>query len=146
MDDPTQTAPQKKTMPAWGGLVLLAIGIAVGAVGATTVVRTINLRHAYPRAVMTLMNVHVSHLKHAIYTGQCTAADSSAQLQRMDTLASTIQAAFKVRAGSPFMQAHAHLQHALDKARATPLASCQALRAALGPITDACESCHNKFH
>lgn len=145
MDDSTQSAAQKKTMPAWGGLVLLAIGIAAGAVGATTMVRTINLRHAYPRAVMTLMNVHVSQLKHAIYTGQCTVADSAAQLQRMNTLASTIQAAFKVPDGSPFMQAHAHLQQALDKARATPLASCQSLRAALGPINDACQSCHSKF-
>lgn len=132
-------------MPAWGGLVLLAIGIAAGAVGATTVVRTINLRHAYPRAVMTLMNVHVSHLKHAIYADQCTAADSTAQLQRMATLAGTIQAAFKVRDGSPFMQAHAKLVTALDKARAAPLASCQSLRAALDPINDACQSCHSKF-
>lgn len=145
MDESNPSVARKKSMPAWGGLLLLAIGIVAGAVGATTVVRTINLRHAYPRAVMTLMNVHASHLKHAIYTGQCTATDSAAQLQRMDTLAANIQAAFKAREGSPFMQAHAQLQQALDKARATPLPSCQALRAALDPITDACQNCHRQF-
>ncbi|MDN5924726.1 MAG: hypothetical protein L0H70_06975, partial [Xanthomonadales bacterium] len=76
MPDSTQVTPSRKTMPAWAGLVLLVIGGLLGAIGATMVVRTINLRHAYPRAVMTLMNSHVGALKNAIYHGQCSAAAS----------------------------------------------------------------------
>lgn len=145
MNDNAEPNPSRKTMPAWGGLVLLVIGGLAGAIGATTVVRTIGLRHAYPRAVMTLMNTHVSVLKKAVYQGKCAAADSTLQLQRLDTLASNIQTAFNVRDGSPFMQAEEQLQNALDKARATSLTDCPALRAALGPINDACEDCHTKF-
>ncbi|MDN5924949.1 MAG: cytochrome c, partial [Xanthomonadales bacterium] len=87
----------------------------------------------------------VGALKKAIYHGQSSAAASTIELQRMHTLADTIKPAFHARDDSPFMQAAAQLQHALTNADAAPRDSCSQLRAALSPITDACQSCHRKF-
>ncbi|HET6631771.1 MAG TPA: cytochrome C [Rhodanobacteraceae bacterium] len=138
-------APQRRSMPAIAGVVLLLLGLGIGAAAATMVVRTINLRHAYPRAVMTLMNTHASALKRDLYRHQCDAARSRQHLQRMAALADNIEPAFGTSGNKPFMKDAHQLQQALVQAGDAPLDRCRDLAAALQPVRHACDTCHQQF-
>lgn len=124
--------------------LLIALGLVIGVLGATFTISALHQRTPMPRAVMTLMGFHMSQLKHAVKSQQCDATAISNNLARLQSTAMDIPVAFK-GAEKPFLDAAGNLQTALHAANAATPTTCAALAAALGPVGDACESCHTKF-
>lgn len=125
-------------------LLLILLGLAIGAVGAGYAVNAWNARNPLPGAVMTVMDYHLESLEHAAKGGRCDAAASLAQLDRLKATAGDIPAAFP-GIEQHFLDAAERLSHALQTATQAAPADCAALTAALKPVGEACENCHQQY-
>jgi cytochrome c556 len=125
-------------------LLLLLLGLAVGAIAASFAGNALRQRDAYPRAVMDLMQHHIGTMGGAIRARQCDANASLGHLQRMQTFATEIGPAFP-DVDQPFHDAAAKLETALRGAVQAAPADCPALQAALKPVDEACEACHRQY-
>jgi cytochrome c556 len=125
-------------------LLLLLLGLAVGAIAASFAGNALRERDAYPRAVMDLMQHHVGTLRGAIRARQCDGTTTTGHLQRLQVIATEIGPAFP-DVDQPFRDGAAKLENALRVSAAAAPADCPALQAALKPIDDACDSCHRLY-
>jgi hypothetical protein len=124
-------------------LILLLIGLAVGALGAASAVNALRLRDAYPRGLMQVMQHHLAALREDASRGRCgtTAAPHLAVLRAM---AQEIPSAIYADAtpDAQFSEFHRRLRDALA---AGTFADCSAARASVASIGSACDACHRKF-
>lgn len=126
---------------------LILLGLAIGILGTVFTMRALRQRDPFPTAVMSVMAHHMGALGHAVKTQRCDAAQSREHLLRLQSTANDIPDAF-AGAEQPFMDAAGKLRSALQDASATSnagLGNCAALAAAIKPVGDACESCHQQF-
>ncbi len=128
-------------------VLLLILGLVIGAVGAFKVSNVLHMRDAYPRGVMSVMQHHLGTLGQSLRQGTCPAADSQLHLERLKAMQGDILPAFAGDVGSkPDFRQHARkLEAAVDAALAAAPADCPALDKAVSRIGGACKSCHQTY-
>lgn len=128
-------------------VLLLILGLVVGALGAVKVNNVLHMRNAYPNGVMSIMQHHLGTLAQSMRQGKCPAAATQLHLGRLKAMQPDILPAFAGDVGTkPDFQDHAHkLDSAIDAALAAAPADCPSLRKAVSKIGGACKSCHEKY-
>ena len=125
-------------------LLFVILCLAVGAMGATFALSALRQGTPFHDGVMAVMQHHMGALRANVRAEQCDAKVSAERLARLRLTAGDIREAFPgMDAG--FSKAGATLDTALDAAVAAAPASCDALAAALKPVGDACQSCHQQY-
>src|SRR5450432_3034008 len=101
-------------------LILLLLGIALGAAGGTITVNTLNRRDAYPRGVMNVMQHHLAMLRQGIQLNRCQAGTASPALAGLNGLAADLEQTFYPddTADTPFREYARRLREALAAATA----------------------------
>lgn len=125
-------------------LILLLLGIAVGAAGAASIVDAMNKRDAYARGVMNVMQHHLGSLRDGVRRGQC-GDQTAADLERLRTLASEIDSAVYPDdiPDAPFREYSGKLRDILQQ---TPdRADCPTLKTFAEKIGATCDECHRQY-
>ncbi len=125
-------------------VILIVIGLVVGAFGTHMLERTINARHAYPRAVMHMMAHHVGAMKNGIKNKQCNPDTTAEHLETMYVASRDIGAAFGTD-DKHFNELADKLHVSLQDASQNPPADCAALATALDTIGQHCSDCHMEY-
>jgi cytochrome c556 len=125
-------------------LLLIVLGLAIGAMGATFAISALRQGTPYHSGVMAVMQHHVGVLRANVRANQCEAKASVAHLVRLRQEAGDIGEAF-TGMETGFDQAAGRLTSALDGAIAAQPATCDALAAALKPVGEACSACHQQY-
>jgi cytochrome c556 len=125
-------------------LLLVILGLAMGAMGATFAISALRQGTPFHNGVMAVMQHHIGALRSNVRAKQCDAKGNAAHLTRLRETAGDIRDAFPDMEPA-FGQADDALLKSLDGALASAPASCEALVAALKPVGDACQSCHQQF-
>jgi cytochrome c556 len=125
-------------------LLLVILGLAVGAMGATFAISALRQGTPFHNGVMAVMQHHIGALRANVRAKQCDAKGNGAHLARMRETAGDIREAFPDMEPA-FIQADDGLLKSLDGALAAAPATCEALVAALKPVGDACQSCHQQY-
>jgi hypothetical protein len=125
-------------------LILLAIGLAIGAFATTSVLNTLGQRDAYPRGLMNVMQHHYGAVREDVQTNRCTT--SPAHIDALRWLSRDIESAMYPDGSvdPPFSEYGRRLSEALAAATAAG-ADCSALKSAVEKITAACDACHHQY-
>lgn len=124
--------------------LLIVLGLAIGIIGTVFGMNAIKQRNPFPHAVMVVMAHHVGDLRNAVKAQRCEATQNREQLGRLLTVSTDITAAFPgVEQG--FTDEALHLQNQIQAAVQAAPADCAALTAALKPVGETCQSCHQKY-
>ena len=125
-------------------VILLLIGLLVGAMGATVVVNTLRARDAYARGLMDVMQHHYSGLRESLRSGRCDATTSAHALAQLRALAPDVDTAIYADAtpDAPFREFSERFSTTLDAA--TP-ADCAALGPHVQRIGKVCDECHQQY-
>jgi len=128
-------------------ILLLVLGLVVGALAAVKVSNVLNLRDAYPRGVMFVMQHHLGTLAYSMREGKCPAAATQMHLDRIKAMQPEILQAFagNLAAKPDFRKHKQKLSDAVDAAIAAAPADCPALRKQVSQIGGACKSCHEVY-
>jgi len=123
-------------------IVLLLIGLAIGAIATANVVNALRQRDAYPRGLMNVLQHHYAALREDVRRNRCVQA-SSRDLAVLRLASEEISSA--VYAGdipdAPFREFDQRLHDALG----TTASTCSEAASALDRIHDACEACHRQY-
>jgi len=127
-------------------LVLLIIGIALGALTASTLINAVNRRAAYPRGVMQVMQHHFGTLRDAVRAGQCKGPSTALHADRLRSLADEVEPSVfaDATADPPFREYLLRLRAALDEMPSTD-GDCKALTPIIAKIGNACDECHRQY-
>lgn len=125
-------------------LLLVLLGLVVGAMGATFALSALRQGTPFHRGVMAVMQYHLGALRANVRAKQCDAKGALARLSRMRTMAGDIREAFPGM-DQPFYAAADRLGRTLDVAATSAPATCEALTQALAPVDEACQSCHRQY-
>jgi cytochrome c556 len=127
-------------------LVLLLIGLVVGALCTTALVNALNRKSAYPRAVMTIMGQQMRALDNSVKQSRCASTDLTPRLQILRFVANDIEPAFAdMKDEAQFGRYASDLRAAADAGLMTPPASCASAAAAISRLDKACDSCHRDY-
>ena len=127
-------------------LVLLLVGLAVGALCTVILVNTLRRGTAYPNAVMAVMGQQMKALDKSVKQSRCASADLTPRLQTLRFVANDIEPAFAdMQDEAQFGRYASDLRAAADAALMTPPASCTAAIAAISNLDKACDSCHRDY-
>jgi hypothetical protein len=125
-------------------LLLVILGLVVGAMGATFALSALRQGTPFHRGVMAVMQHHMGVLRSNVRARQCDAKVSAGHLSRMREAAGDLHEAFPDM-DAPFYEAAGHLGTALDGAAAAAPATCAALARAVAPVGEACQACHRQY-
>ncbi|HEY4091999.1 MAG TPA: cytochrome C [Luteibacter sp.] len=125
-------------------LLLVVLGLAVGAMGATIAMSALRQATPFHDGVMAVMQHHMGALRANVRAKQCDAKASAARFVRMRQEAGDIGEAFPGM-DTGFGHAAGALATALDGAVAAQPATCEALVTALKPVGEACSACHQRY-
>jgi len=123
-------------------IILLVLGVAIGAAGGISVVNTLRQRDAYPRGLMDVMQHHYAALRDGARHGRCESA--AAHLHLLHELSVEIGTAVYGEdiPDSPFREFESRLRDALV---APASGDCKALAPQLEKIGAACDDCHRQY-
>jgi cytochrome c556 len=124
--------------------LLILLGLVIGVIGTSQVMSALAARNPMPKAVMHTMGYHMGELKQAMKSQQCDVAKIQQHLLRLQSTATDIVPTFGI-ADQGFIDDANKLQTSLQQATVSAPATCAALAAALKPVGDACQSCHQKY-
>jgi len=127
-------------------LVLLVIGCALGALGATAVLRTLADRAAYARGVMQVMQHHYARLHDDLRARTCTSVDPVLEKAQLRALAEQIEPSVYADAiaDAPFREYTQHLRDALAQLP-DGASGCPVLVPVVARIGAACDECHRQY-
>ena len=125
-------------------LLLVLLGLVVGAMGATFALSALHQGTPFHRGVMAVMQHHMGILAANVRAKQCDAKASADHLSRMRQTAGDLREAFPDM-DAPFYEAAARLDTALAGAAAAAPATCEALARAVAPVGEACQACHRLY-
>ena len=125
-------------------LLLVILGLVVGAMGATFALSALHQGTPFHKGVMAVMQHHIGALRANVRAKQCDAKGSAAHLTRVREAAGDISEAFPDM-DAPFATAAARLVRATGDALASAPATCEALVTALKPVDEACKACHQQY-
>ncbi len=125
-------------------LVLLLLGIVIGATGGVMTANTLSRRDAYPRGAMNVMQHQLAILRHAAQPGQCDANATAAALVSLHAQAADLEPMFYPEAtpDAPFRE---YAQRLRDALAAASSADCSALAPGVEKIGVACDACHRQY-
>ena len=125
-------------------VILLTLGLAVGALAAFSVLNALSRRDAYPRGLMNVMQHHYAALRVAVRNGQCDGA--LAHVSALSALSRDIDSAMYPDAtpDAPFLEYERRLNDALSAAAGVG-PECKSVALAVERITSACDSCHHQY-
>ena len=125
-------------------VILLVLGLAVGALAASSVLNALGRRDAYPRGLMNVMQYHAGALRDTVRTGHCT--DATAHVSVLTVLSRDIDAAMYPDAtpDPPFLEYERRLNEALSAAAAAG-PECKAIAPSVERISAACDACHHQY-
>jgi cytochrome c556 len=128
-------------------LVLILVGLLVGAMGATVVVNTMRQRDAYARGLMDVMQHHYAGLRESLRARRCDASASAHAIAQMRAVGADIDTAIYPDAtpDAPFREYSARLTAALDAAAAASPVDCNALAPHVQVIGKVCDECHQQY-
>ncbi len=125
-------------------LILLALGLAVGVLAASSVLNAVARRDAYPAGLMNVMQHHYAALRETTRKGHCDGA--AAQVSVLSALSRDIDSAMYPDStpDEPFLEYEHRLNDALNEtAAAGP--ECKAVSPAVERIAAACDACHHQY-
>lgn len=125
-------------------LLLVILGLAIGAIGTTFALSALRQGTPYHKAVMAVMQHHMAALREDVRANRCEAKGAAAHLLRLREEAGDIGTAFPDM-DDGFRKATDRLTASLDSAIGSPIGDCAALSAALTPVGEACQSCHRQY-
>ncbi|HEX3895464.1 MAG TPA: hypothetical protein VHW73_04580 [Rudaea sp.] len=125
-------------------LILLAIGLAVGVIGAASVLNALGQRDAYPRGLMNVMQHHYTALREDLRGNRCTTAP--ADVGALGLLSRDVENAMYPdgSADPPFLEYEQRLDEGVTAAAAAGI-DCVMLKPAVDKITSACDACHRQY-
>ena len=127
-------------------LLLVLLGIILGAACSAYLVNALNRRSAYQDGVMTVMGHQMKPLSQSLKQNRCTPSDLMPHLQTLRLVANDIEPAFDSMQGdAQFGRYASDLRAAADAALAAPLTSCALAAAAMDKVDHACDSCHRDY-
>jgi hypothetical protein len=127
-------------------LILLLIGLVVGAALTLVGINALRKGTAYPNGVMAVMGAQMGALDKALKSNRCAATDLVPHLQTMRHLGNDLEPAFlPTEDDDRFIQHASTLRAALDAALAAPPADCAAAGVALERVANGCKACHRDF-
>lgn len=123
----------------------LILGLVIGAILASTAGQAFSRRHAWPRAVMNVMQHELGAARTASQTGRCTDPAMASAAAHLNLLAADIEAALL----APGAKDRVLSQYASDM-RATvakwdTTADCARQGEALTAVANACDACHRDY-
>jgi hypothetical protein len=124
--------------------ISILLGLVIGIIGTVSVMNTLHERNPLPHAVMSVMAHHAGALHTAVRAQRCDAVQTRQHLTRLLETQADISEAFP-GVDQPFLDEAAKLH---DKTRAALQASpadCAALAAAIKPVDEVCQSCHQQY-
>lgn len=133
------------TRPILTQAIVLLLGIALGAIGAVTIVKILRQRDAYPRGVMNVMQHRFAMLKQDIRRNRCDLKANAPALASLQEFAGDLEQVFYPEdpADAPFREHAQRLRDAL--AAAAVATNCPALRPTIDKIGAACDGCHREY-
>ena len=127
-------------------LVLVLVGLVVGALCTLIAVNAMHRGTAYPNAVMAMMGQQMKAMDKSVKASRCAATELSPRLQTLRLVANDIEPAFAGEHDEPqFGRYAADLRAAADAALMSPPATCAAASAVMSNLGKACDSCHRDF-
>ncbi|KZC18602.1 MULTISPECIES: cytochrome c [Rhodanobacter] len=124
--------------------LMILLGLVIGVIGTANVMNALAARNPMPKAVMETMGYHVGELKNAIKAKQCDPVKVQHHLARLESTASDITPVFGIDEKA-FTDDAAQLQERLHQAVQAAPASCAAVAAAIKPVGETCQSCHQQY-
>lgn len=128
-------------------IVLLLIGLLVGAMGAVVVVNTLRARDAYARGLMEVMQHHYGGLRESLRSRRCDATASAHAIAQLHALSADVDSAIYPDAtpDAPFREFSTRLASTLDAAATAAPADCAALTPHVQSIGKVCDECHQQY-
>jgi len=128
-------------------LVLLLVGLIIGAVCTSIAINALSKGSAYSKGVMAVQAAHFSAMNTLAKDNRCSAAEIQKELLPMRILAADIEPAFKSLAeqDTQFVRYAADLRRVLDLQLAKQIDNCPELNTATSAIKQACENCHRDY-
>ena len=123
-------------------IILLVIGLAIGAAAGISVVNTLRQRDAYPRGLMDVMQHHYASLRDDVRLGHCEPSTQHVNILR--SLAAEIDTAMYGEdiPDAPFREFQSRLADALSTSAPS---DCNALAPQVQKIGEACDACHRQY-
>ncbi|MCB1606459.1 MAG: hypothetical protein KDI71_05740 [Xanthomonadales bacterium] len=140
--EPASAAPRRSNAAA-AALIGIVIGAMMGVLVATPLANSARLRHAYPRAIMNLLERDFDTVSEISAQQPCRSARLEQRLRRMRSLVVDTPAAFAAEDDSRFLAANQALIKALDEASGET--RCADLVEAVNRVDRACEGCHADY-
>ncbi len=128
-------------------LLLLLLGLVVGALGGSMAARSIAMGHAYPRGVMAVLQVRLGNARRALETRPlCDLARGRMELAAIARFSSETTPALNAEAEPRLLQLSRQMQATADRAvEAEAATSCDALGSWISKIDEACTACHREY-
>ncbi|QNK02348.1 cytochrome c [Dyella telluris] len=124
--------------------LLLVLGLVIGIVGTVFAMNALQERQPYSHSLMVTMAHHAGALSAAVKAQKCDAAQSQQHLTRLLETQADIGEAFP-GVDQPFKDEAAKLREKTQAAIQAAPADCAALAAAIKPIGETCQSCHQQY-
>jgi cytochrome c556 len=125
-------------------LLLVILGLVVGAMGATFALSALRQGTPFHRGVMAVMQHHMGALSGNVRARQCDAKATGSHLARLRQASGDLREAFPDM-DAAFYEAADRLGKAVDGAATAAPATCEALARAIAPVGEACQACHRQY-
>jgi cytochrome c556 len=124
--------------------LLIVLGLVIGIVGTVFAMNALHDREPYSHTLMTTMAHHAGALNAAVKAQKCDAAQTQHHLSRLLETQADIDEAFP-GVDQPFKDEATKLHQKTQVALQAAPADCAALAAAMKPIGETCQSCHQQY-
>jgi cytochrome c556 len=128
-------------------IVMLLLGLFVGALGAVTAISAMRQETPLSKAVMSVSGHHFRALNAMVKGGNCEGAAVEAHLRTIRSVAQDFDAAFLPTGGddTQFQKHSADFLAALDGVMTSVPTTCPALEESVKRIGAGCKACHQDF-
>jgi hypothetical protein len=127
-------------------LILLGLGLVLGAVGASTVLNALARRDAYARGVMNVMQHHYGNLRERLRNPQCAIIDANDDREMLSALTEQVGRSQydDAQPDAPFREYTDRLRSAVAELPQQP-APCSAVAPVVTRVGNACDACHRQY-
>lgn len=127
-------------------VVLILIGLFIGALGAVAAITALKQGTPYHDAVMTVMGQQMGALRGMREKNTCPAQEIAHRFALLRSMGEELEPAFlPMGDDAKFIERAKAFRDAVDVAQAKQAASCDALGEAMSGIGGTCKGCHEDF-
>ena len=126
-------------------VVMLLLGVFIGAMGTVSVLNALREGNALPRGLMAVLDHRLDQVRTSIEGGQCT--DAQRHFEAIHLLAADIETAFLPLSANEalFSQYANDLVTRAGTAASNTAVDCRVLKEQIGSVGDGCKACHRDF-